>query len=151
MSLMSNHADLYTKSTKAVNDKKFPNAVPRQDKEKIQGRITYLRDLNSVVKTVRSLKVNFIQEHVILIVFDVDRKLLYKEVIFKGGLTSSIIDQKVLFNRILKFDKARGFILAHNHTSEDLTPSLDDVGITEKLKQSSRLLELLFLDHLILC
>ena len=109
----------------------------------------YLKGFKSVERIIRSLKTTFIQEHVILLIFDTSNKLLFKDVIFKGGLNCSIVDPKVIFNTIFKFDKACSFILAHNHTSESVNPSPEDFEITNSLKKGSEYLDLIFFDHII--
>jgi DNA repair protein RadC len=43
-----------------------------------------------------------------------------------------------------------GIILAHNHPSGAMTPSLADKQITDKLKLASEALDIKILDHLIL-
>jgi DNA repair protein RadC len=45
---------------------------------------------------------------------------------------------------------ASGFILAHNHPSGDSTPSYQDIQVTKKLIKSSQLLQINFIDHLVL-
>lgn len=66
-----------------------------------------------------------------------------------GGASASLVDPKVLFRTLLVMGATR-FILAHNHPSGDPTPSKEDVRLTRSLKESSRLLELDCLDHLII-
>jgi hypothetical protein len=45
---------------------------------------------------------------------------------------------------------ATGIILSHSHPSGNLTPSQADIGLTRKLKEAGKLLEIQVLDHLIL-
>ena len=45
---------------------------------------------------------------------------------------------------------AEEIIVAHNHPSGDPTPSADDVRLTERLVEASRIIEIQILDHLIL-
>ena len=42
------------------------------------------------------------------------------------------------------------FILVHNHPSGDATPSIEDIQITNKIEEGAKLLELQFLDHIII-
>ena len=41
-------------------------------------------------------------------------------------------------------------IISHNHPSQDPTPSPDDVAITRKLSQAANLLDIEFLDHVVI-
>jgi len=52
--------------------------------------------------------------------------------------------------RFLLCTGASAFILAHNHTGGNLTPSESDWSVTERLKMVGALLELPLLDHVII-
>jgi DNA repair protein RadC len=70
--------------------------------------------------------------------------------ISKGGITSTIIDPRLIFQVALKCH-ASGVILCHNHPSSNPTPSESDVDITKKLIQAGSVLNIQVLDHIILC
>lgn len=40
-------------------------------------------------------------------------------------------------------------MIGHNHTSEDVTPSPEDINITERLKPISEMMGILFYDHIV--
>ena len=67
----------------------------------------------------------------------------------KGGVSSSTVDIKLLLSVALKA-LASGIIIAHNHPSENLSPSNSDKSLTEKIKNACDLLEIVFVDHLII-
>jgi DNA repair protein RadC len=69
--------------------------------------------------------------------------------ISKGGITSTIIDAKIVLQYALKCH-ATGLILAHNHPSSDPTPSESDVATTRKLMDAGNLLNIQVLDHLVI-
>ncbi len=46
-------------------------------------------------------------------------------------------------------DRACAVIVAHNHPSGDLTPSKEDLKVTERLKEAAQILGIRFLDHII--
>ena len=66
-----------------------------------------------------------------------------------GGLTGTVVDQRMIFQVALKCN-AHSIILLHNHPSGNLSPSQADIDTTKKLKSSSTLLEIPILDHLII-
>ena len=68
----------------------------------------------------------------------------------KGGITSTIIDPRLVFQVALKCH-ASGVILSHNHPSSNPTPSESDVDITKKLVEAGRVLNIMVLDHLVIC
>ena len=45
---------------------------------------------------------------------------------------------------------ARSIVVAHNHPSGDLTPSVADIATTKKLRETGNMLGVSLLDHLIL-
>lgn len=65
-----------------------------------------------------------------------------------GGIAGTVVDPKVLFVVALKV-AASAVILAHNHPSGNLTPSQEDIKLTEKLEQVGKLLDICVLDHII--
>jgi DNA repair protein RadC len=69
--------------------------------------------------------------------------------ISEGGFSGTVIDPKKIFHIALQC-KCSHLILAHNHPSGNLTPSQEDINVTEKLVACGRLMELQVLDHLII-
>lgn len=67
----------------------------------------------------------------------------------KGGTAGTVVDIKILFAVALKCN-ASSIIVAHNHPSARLKPSLQDIEITKKIKGASELLDIKLLDHLII-
>jgi DNA repair protein RadC len=67
----------------------------------------------------------------------------------QGGIAGTIIDPKILFGIALKC-QASSVILAHNHPSGNLEPSVADRELTKKLVAAGKLLDISVLDHLIL-
>ncbi|WP_409196955.1 JAB domain-containing protein [Carnobacterium maltaromaticum] len=68
--------------------------------------------------------------------------------IFIGDATTSICSIREILKSVLLANGTQ-FILAHNHPSQDLTPSDSDIQMTKKLKTGSKQVGLNFLDHLI--
>lgn len=74
--------------------------------------------------------------------------LIKKIRISEGGLTGTVADPKVIFKHALD-SSASSIILAHNHPSNNLKPSQNDIDLTKKLVSAGKLLEISVLDHLI--
>ncbi|SDR72508.1 JAB domain-containing protein [Christiangramia echinicola] len=66
-----------------------------------------------------------------------------------GGITGTLVDLRIVFAVILK-SLTTSIILAHNHPSGTLKPSIADKRITEKIKNAAILCDIKVLDHLIL-
>jgi DNA repair protein RadC len=71
-------------------------------------------------------------------------------VISIGGQHSTIVDPKIVFRHAL-LSNSCGIIVAHNHPSGNLAPSMEDKKITIKLREVGRQLELPIFDHIIVC
>lgn len=66
-----------------------------------------------------------------------------------GGITGTVADPRIIFAVALKC-AATSIILAHNHPSGTLKPSTADEGITKKLTDAGRLLDIVVTDHIII-
>ena len=69
--------------------------------------------------------------------------------ISQGGMTSTLVDLRILFAVILK-SLTLAIVLAHNHPSGKLKASEADMEITRKIKQAAMLFDVKVLDHIIL-
>jgi DNA repair protein RadC len=69
--------------------------------------------------------------------------------ISSGGTTSTIIDSKVVFTKVL-LSGGHAIILAHNHPSGQLRPSEQDIQMTRDLLKGGNILGVKLLDHIIL-
>ncbi len=67
----------------------------------------------------------------------------------KGGISSSIVDIRLILSVALKAI-ATGIILVHNHPTGNLKPSKADLDITKKLKSACDVMGINLLDHLII-
>ena len=76
-------------------------------------------------------------------------QIVYKTQISKGGISGTLVDVRVLF-RIALEHFATSIIVAHNHPSGSLKPSLEDIQITKNIKNAGEILNITLLDHLII-
>ncbi len=76
-------------------------------------------------------------------------KILHFSQISSGGISSSVVDVRVLFKTALDHF-ATGIFLAHNHPAGSLQPSEEDIKITKQIHQAGKLLNITLIDHLIL-
>ncbi len=68
---------------------------------------------------------------------------------FKGGITGVAVDLRLIFAVALKC-LAVTIIVAHNHPTNNLKPSQEDLDITQKLHDAGKILDINLMDHLIL-
>lgn len=67
----------------------------------------------------------------------------------EGGGTSTIFDVKRILRSVI-LAQAEGVILCHNHPSGNLHPSGPDDNITRKFQDACKVMEIRFLDHMII-
>lgn len=65
-----------------------------------------------------------------------------------GGISSCVVDPKIVFAAALR-SRASAIIMAHNHPSGNLKPSIADETLTLKFKKAGELLDIGVSDHLI--
>jgi len=89
------------------------------------------------------------QEHFCILFLDNGNNITGYKVLFSGGMNAATVDLKVVFRNAILFG-ARSLILVHNHPSNTLTASQEDIKITQEIKQAGKLLGIKILDHIIL-
>ena len=68
---------------------------------------------------------------------------------FLGGITGTVADIRIILAVALK-SFSSSIIIAHNHPSGTLTPSRQDIQITQELIEAARILDMEMLDHIII-
>ncbi|MDU2460722.1 MAG: DNA repair protein RadC [Clostridium sp.] len=89
------------------------------------------------------------QEILKLIMLDTKNNIIGIKDVFKGSLNTSIVHPREIFKEALK-KSSSSIIICHNHTSGDPTPSKEDINITLRLKECSKIIGIDLLDHLII-
>ena len=89
------------------------------------------------------------QEILKLIMLDTKNNIIGIKDVFKGSLNTSIVHPREIFKEALK-KSSSSIIICHNHPSGDPTPSKEDINITLRLKECSKIIGIDLLDHLII-
>ena len=89
------------------------------------------------------------QEVVICAYFDVKSRFLGDKFISKGSLSSSVVDISSVIRTALEKNASK-IVLLHNHPSGDCTPSKDDIAVTDRLAEGSRIFSIELCDHIII-
>ncbi|MCF0147513.1 MAG: DNA repair protein RadC [Clostridium sp.] len=100
---------------------------------------------NHVMKEMVVLK----QEVLKLIMLDTKNNIIGIKDLFKGSLNTSIVHPREIFKEAIK-KSSSSIIICHNHPSGDPTPSKEDINITIRLKECSKIMGIDLLDHLII-
>ena len=89
------------------------------------------------------------RERVLLVLLD-SKGLVLKEVILSTGtVNASLISTREIFIEVLKAE-AVGIVLLHNHPSGNPMPSSRDDEVTSLIKKGAELLDVAFIDHIII-
>ena len=89
------------------------------------------------------------QEYFLTVTVDGASRLIAKRVITVGILNQSLVHPREVFADAIT-DRAAGIIIAHNHPSGELIPSIQDRRVTQRLKEAGSILGIELLDHVIL-
>ena len=89
------------------------------------------------------------QECFYCIYLDNKNNVIDKKLLFIGTLNKSIVHPREIFKEAYLLSASK-FICLHNHPSGDVTPSNEDIYLTENLIKISFIQGIQFLDHLII-
>jgi DNA repair protein RadC len=88
------------------------------------------------------------KEHFIVLHLDGSHKIIDTEVVSVGILNKTVVHPREVFrSAIMKC--AAAIIIAHNHPSGKLEPSVEDENITRRLKEVGEIVGIQVLDHII--
>lgn len=88
------------------------------------------------------------QEVLRLICLDIKNQVIWSKDMFKGGISTSIVDVRLLLKEAIRLSSA-SIAVAHNHPSGEPSPSKDDLNITTRLNESCKIIGVNLLDHVI--
>lgn len=88
------------------------------------------------------------QEYFYCIYLNNAKKIIKEKLLFIGTINYSIVHPREVFKEAYNLS-ASAIICVHNHPSNNLIPSRDDVEITNKLKEIGHILDIQVLDHII--
>jgi len=111
-------------------------------------KIMSSKDAEKIFRDVWSEKIEM-QEEFMILLMNRNSKVLGWYRISSGGISSTLVDQRIVFSIALK-TLASAIIVAHNHPSGNTSPSEADKSLTKALKECGKLLDINVLDHLIL-
>ena len=91
---------------------------------------------------------DFSQEHFLVMYLDTAHTVLKIECVSKGGITLTVADPRVIFKNAITIGASK-IIIAHNHPSGSLKPSVEDIRLTKKFTAAGTLLDIAVIDHII--
>lgn len=113
--------------------------------------MVHITDSNKAMMCLKSVidthKVDF-KEHFYVILMTQSNRVLGISQIAVGGASTVSVNLKEIIQLSL-LTNCHAVILAHNHPSGTLIPSINDIEITEKIKKALSLIDVVLLDHLV--
>lgn len=88
------------------------------------------------------------QECVHAVYLDQNCRYLKRELITKGTVNASLISPREIFLQAFRCSAVH-LVLVHNHPSGNVSPSQEDIWITNQIKEAGKLLQIPLLDHII--
>lgn len=89
------------------------------------------------------------EEHVWVIAFTKKFSLISIFDVPHGTASASLISTREIFVRLCLCGAVQ-FVLVHNHPSGDTTPSVEDIKVTERMKEAVQLMDIPCMDHIII-
>jgi len=123
----------------------FELASRRQQNENIE------KDFSNSITAANYLtpKLQDLQQETLYVLYlNRNNKLIDEKIHSVGDIATTIFPIKFILKEALQL-LASGLILAHNHPSGNLTPSLADKEVTQKIKEGCKLMDINLLDHII--
>jgi len=90
-----------------------------------------------------------LKEEFVVLLLNNAKKCLGWSKISSGGATATIVDPPTIF-QVALLANATSIILAHNHPSGNTSPSKSDKNLTNRIKESGKMLGIEVEDHIIL-
>lgn len=123
--------------------------ILQHEELKVEG--VNLRDTKSVLHFAENtLKISTFPEEVSFVIcMNPSKKCVDFFELSRGTLLETQIGMKELMKRVL-ITNAHSFLIVHNHPMGDAIPSDEDYRVTEHVSDASKLLDIEFLDHIII-
>ena len=107
---------------------------------------------NSIVEVYNFVNLKILdkyQEKIIVLYLNVKNVLIYEQLLSLGDECSAILDKKLICKTVIE-KYARKVIVIHNHPSDSLQPSKDDIASFYFLKESLELIDCKLIDSIII-
>lgn len=114
-------------------------------------RITCPADLAAVLRALLATEDEIGQEreHFWTIGLNTKNVIQYVELVHLGSLNASLVHPREVF-RLAVLKGANSIVVGHNHPSGDLTPSREDIAVTQRLDSAANILGITLADHVII-
>ena len=122
--------------------------IGRRFYEKNNAGFSVIRSAKDVYEHVRDMQ-SLPKEHLRGLYLNTHNQVIHDEVISIGTINSNIVHPREVFRPAVEYN-AVAIVLAHNHPSGIVTPSAQDIEITNQLIQAGKIFGINVLDHVII-
>ena len=89
------------------------------------------------------------QENFVVLLLDAKNQIIRYSIIHVGTVNASLVHPRDIFKKAISHS-AVNCIIAHNHPSGDVTPSREDIAVTERLIEVGKIVGIDIIDHIII-
>jgi len=107
-----------------------------------------IKNAEEIVKLTEELRGKK-QEYFLTLTLDGASNLIQKRTVFIGTLNQSIVHPREIFADAIS-DRAAGIVFVHNHPSDNISPSKEDIAITNRLVEVGKIVGIDVIDHIII-
>lgn len=123
------------------------SAIELSKRYLIQNQNKKITSANDVYAELQDYK-NKQQEYFLAIYLDGANYIVDKKIITIGTLNQSLVHPREVFSYAIE-KRCASIIVAHNHPSNTLQASNEDINITKRLQESAKILGIGLLDHVV--
>jgi len=88
------------------------------------------------------------KEHALVMMLNIRNHVTAVDLVGIGILNANLLHAREVYRRAISFGAAQ-IILAHNHPSEDCTPSEEDIEVTKRLSEAGMVIGIELIDHIV--
>ena len=114
----------------------------------LKEEVGIIQEARDIFKKIKKINIDYTKENFIIIYLNIKNKVLSNEVLFMGGINACLICPNTLFKNALLNNSSK-VIIAHNHPSDSLNPSKEDIDIFKRLKDAGDIINIEVLDSII--
>lgn len=107
------------------------------------------RDAKSVAQFLKEFIGPSDREHLVMVALNARGRVTAANEISVGSVSASIAHPREIFKPAI-LANASAFILAHNHPSNEVDPSNEDLCLHNRIKQAANIIGIDYLDHFVI-
>ena len=116
--------------------------------ETTENNEVYISDSKSLFNYISPSIIDLPHEEFWAIFLNIRNKVIFKQRISSGGITSTAVDIRLIFRTALE-KNAVSIIVSHNHPAGSIIPSTIDKQLTQKMIDAGKTLNIPLVDHVI--